>query len=241
MRSTHTHPTRSVTGAPDPAPATVPGDRPAAATGGPALVRAGGIAGLLVPLPLLAAAAIDLAVGPNLRQFGFPWAAALAAASAGACTLALTAVHRPHWKRPLVSVGTVTAAGLLGVAGFFAALGAEDLLAGLAGTDRFLSDNDAVTALGTLVASILALLAVPIGLLVLGVATLRSGVLDRPGRVASVALTPLLLLAALSTAATAVAAVPAACLVLFGVAWALLGRSLLHLGPRPPLSSPDGP
>jgi hypothetical protein len=45
---------------------------PAAAGGGPALVRAGGIAGLLVPLPLLAAAAIDLAVGPNLRQFGFP-------------------------------------------------------------------------------------------------------------------------------------------------------------------------
>ena len=143
--------------------------------------------------------------------------------------------------RPFQAAGIATAAGLLGIAGFFVALGVEDLLTGLVGTARFLSDNDAVTGLGTLVASLLSLLLVPLGLLAVGVATLRSGVLDRTGRLAAVALAPVLLLAALSTATTGSAAVPAACLVLFGVCWALLGRSLLHLGPRPPASPPRRP
>ena len=195
----------------------------------PSAIRFGGFAGLLVPLPALGAAAVSVAVGPNLRQFGFPWLAALAAVLAGACTLGLAGVHAARWGRPLRSVAVATAAGLLGVAGFFAALGVEDLLAGLAGGSRFLSDNDTVTAVGTLVASVLALLVVPLGLLVLGVAALHSHRLDRTGRLAAAALTPSLLLAALAAAATASATTSAVCLGLFGVCWAVLGRSLLHL------------
>ena len=200
-----------------------------AAIGRPSVIRLGGIAGLLVPLPVWGAAVISLVVGPNLRQYGFPWAAALAAVLAGACTIALTGAHAGRWGRGLRAVGVSTAGALLGVAGFFAALGVEDLIAGQVGGTRFLSDNDTVTAVGTLAASVLSLLVLPLGLLVLGVAVLRSARLDRAGRLAAAALAPLLVLAAFTGAATVSAAAAAACLGVFGMCWMLVGRSLLRL------------
>jgi hypothetical protein len=217
-----------------PAHVAVRGSRLMAVIGRPSVIRLGGIAGLLAPLPVWGAAAISLAVGPNLRQYGFPWAAALAAVLAGACTIALTGAHAGQWGRGLQVIGVLTAGALLGVAGFFAALGLEDLIADRVGGTRFLSDNDAVTAVGTLAASVLSLLVLPVGFLVLGVAILRSAELDRTGRLAAAALAPLLVLAALIGAATASAAGAAACLGLFGMCWFLLGRSLLLL--LPPVS-----
>ena len=77
-----------------PAHVAVRGSRLMAVISRPSVIRLGGIAGLLAPLPVWGAAAISLAVGPNLRQYGFPWAAALAAVLAGACTIALTGAHR---------------------------------------------------------------------------------------------------------------------------------------------------
>ena len=154
----------------------------------PGLVRVGGVDGMLSPLPLLAAGLITATAGQNLRQNGFPWAATLAAILTAICVLGLTALHSPRWTAPVRATGLVTAAALLGIAGFFTALGIEDLLATLAGTPRFLSDNQAITGIGTLTGSLLTLVLTPLGLAVIGIATYRAGLLSRTGRLAAMAL-----------------------------------------------------
>jgi hypothetical protein len=124
----------------------------------------------------------------------------------------------------------VTVIALLGIAGFFAALGTEDLLATMAGTSRFLSDNEAITGIGTLTGSVLSLIVTPLGLLILGVAAFRSRLLSRTGRIAAVALTPCLVLGALSSAAATSAPAAAAWVLVFSACWFLLGRALLQSG-----------
>jgi hypothetical protein len=112
-----------------------------------ALPGVGGIAGMLSPLPLLAAGVITATAGQNLRQNGFPSMATLAAILCATCVLGLTALHSTRWAAPLRAAGLVTAVAILGIAGFFTALGTEDLLATVAGTSRFLSDNQAITGI----------------------------------------------------------------------------------------------
>src|SRR3712207_1749737 len=85
--------------------------------------------------------------------------------------------HNGHWGRASTAAGRVTVLAILGVAVFFAALGVEDLLNTTAGVPRVLSDNDTVTALGTLAASLLATVLAPIGLVLVGVATYRARVM----------------------------------------------------------------
>ena len=63
----------------------------------PGLVRVGGVAGMLSPLPLLAAGLITATAGQNLRQNSFPWAATLAAILTALCVLGLTARHTTRW------------------------------------------------------------------------------------------------------------------------------------------------
>ena len=101
-----------------PAHVSVRGSRLMAVISRPSVIRLGGTAGLLAPLPVWGAAAISLAVGPNLRQYGFHWAAALAAVLAGACTIALTGAHAGRWRRGLQVIGVITTGALLGVATF---------------------------------------------------------------------------------------------------------------------------
>lgn len=194
----------------------------------PGLPWVGGIAGMLSPLPLLAAGLITATAGQNLRQNGFPWAATLAAILTALCVLGLTALHSTRWIAPVRGAGLATAAALLGIAGFFASLGAEDLLATVVGTPRFLSDNEAITGIGTLTGSILTLILTPLGLAVIGIATFRSRLLGPPGRIAAVALAPCLVLGALVSAAATTAPVAAAWVPLFGACWFLLGRDLLR-------------
>jgi hypothetical protein len=98
--------------------------------------RVGGIAGMLSPLPLLAAGVITATAGQNLRQNGFPWMATLAAILCAACVVGLTALHSTRWAAPVRAAGLVTTAAILGIAGFFTALRTEDLLATVAGTPR---------------------------------------------------------------------------------------------------------
>lgn len=208
-------------------------DRAAGTISHARLIRVGGIAGLVMPVPILTAAAITVVVGPNLRQYGFPWLAALAAVLSGACTLAVAAAHAGRWRRPPRAATMTTMAGLLGVAGFFAAIGAEDLIATRAGGTRLLSDDGAITAVGTLVASVLTLVVVPVGFGMLGSAVGRARVLDRPGRLAVASLAPSLILGALVSATTDLAWMSAAALAVFAACWYMLGRSLLGVQPRP--------
>jgi hypothetical protein len=194
----------------------------------PALPRVGGIAGMVSPLPLLAAGWITATAGQNLRQNGFPWAATLAAILTATCVLGLTALHSMRWAAPLRAAGLVTAAALLAIAGFFTALGTEDLLATLASTPRFLSNNEAITSIGTLTGSILTLILTPLGLAVIGIATFRSGLLSRTGRLSAVAVAPCLVLGALVSAAATSAPVAAAWVPVLAACWFLLGRDLLR-------------
>ena len=194
----------------------------------PALVRIGGIAGVLSPLPLLAAGLITATAGQNLRQNGFPWAATLAAILTALCVLGLRAVLSTSGSAVVRVAGLATAVALVGIAGFFAALGTEDLLATVAGTSRFLSDNEAITGIGTLTGSLLTLVVTPVGLLILGVAALRSRLLSRTGRFAAVALTPCLVLGPLTSAAATSAPAAAAWVLVFSACWFQLGRALLH-------------
>lgn len=194
----------------------------------PELPRVGGLAGAVSPLPLLAAGWITATAGQNLRQNGFPWAATLAAILTAACVLGLTALHSTRWAAPVRVAGLVTAVAILGIAGFFTALGTEDLLATVAGTPRFLSDNEAITGIGTLTGSILTLVLTPLGLAVIGIATFRSGLLSRTGRLSAVALAPCLVLGALVSAAATSAPTAASWVPLFGACWFLLGRDLLR-------------
>ena len=194
----------------------------------PGLVRVGGIAGMLSPLPLLAAGWITATGGQNLRQNGFPWAATLAAILTATCVLGLRTLLAPRGSAVVRVVGPATAVALVGIAGFFAALGTEDLLATMAGTPRFLSDNEAITGIGTLTGSLLTLVVTPVGLLILGVAAFRSGLLSRSGRIAALALTPSLILGALTSAAATSAPAAAAWVLVFSAFWFLLGRALLR-------------
>ena len=140
----------------------------------------------------------------------------------------MTALHSPRWTAPLRATGLVTAAALLGIAGFFTALGIEDLLATLAGTPRFLSDNQAITGIGTLTGSLLTLVLTPLGLAVIGIATYRAGLLSRTGRLATMALAACLVLGALVSAAATSAPVAAAWVPVLAACWFLLGRDLLR-------------
>ena len=192
-----------------------------------ALVRIGGIAGMLSPLPLLAAGVITATAGQNLRQNGFPWAATLAALLLAVCVLGLRALLSADGSAVVHVAGMVTAIALVGIAGFFAALGTEDLLATVAGTSRFLSANEAITGIGTLFGSVLSLVVTPLGLLILGVAAYRSRLLSRSGRIAALALTPCLVLGALTSAAATSAPAAAAWVLVFSACWFLLGRALV--------------
>jgi len=98
----------------------------------------------------------------------------------------------------------------------------------MAGTPRFLSDNEAITGIGTLTGSLLTLVVTPVGLLILGVAAFRSGLLSRSGRIAALALTPSLILGALTSAAATSAPAAAAWVLVFSAFWFLLGRALLR-------------
>jgi hypothetical protein len=194
----------------------------------PAAVRIGGIAGMLSTLPLLAASMVTATAGQNLRQNGFPWAAVLAAILTALCVLGVTALHSSRWAAPVRATGLVTSAALLGIAGFFMALGFEDLLATWAGVARFLSDNEVITGIGTLTGSVLTLVLAPLGLLVVGIATFRSRLLSSSGRLSAVALGPCLILGALISAAAMSAPVAAAWVPIFCICWFMLGRSLLR-------------
>jgi hypothetical protein len=194
----------------------------------PTLPRVGGIAGMLSPLPLLAAGWITATAGQNLRQNGFPWAATLAAILTALCVVGLTALHASRWSAPARAAGLITATAILGIAGFFTALGTEDLLANVAGTPRFLSDNEAITGIGTLTGSILTLVVTPLGLAMIGIATCRSGLLGRTGRMSAAALAPCLVLGAFVSAAATSAAVAAVWVPVLGACWFLLGHDLLR-------------
>ena len=193
--------------------------------------RLGGVAGLLVPFSCAAAVAITAASGANLRQNGFPWAAASGAALAAVAVLAVTRVHSQSWSAGSRMAGRATVLGLLGVAGFFAALGVEDLLNTTLGTARFLSDNDTVTAIGTLVASLLSTVLVPLGLILVGAAAYRAHVLDPAGRVGMAAIGPVLLIGALLSGTTDAAWISALWPMLLAGCWALVGLSLLRRTP----------
>lgn len=199
----------------------------------PMITRAAGFAGLLLPVPLLGAAWFTVTMGPNLRENGFPWTAAAAGVLAAICTAGLTGLHGSRWGRSGQAAGLATVAAMLGIAGFFAALGTEDLLARQLGMRRYLSDNDVITGVGTLTASALTLIVVPLGLVILGIATLRTAVLDRTGRLATAALAPCLLGSAITAGASSSTIAPSAWIVLFGGCWFLLGRSLRRAAPHP--------
>ena len=92
----------------------------------------------------------------DLRQNGFPWAATPAAILTAFSVLGLTARHTTRWAALVRATGLITAAALLGIAGYFT-LSIEDLLATLSGTPRFLSDNEVITGIGTLTGSVLTL------------------------------------------------------------------------------------
>ena len=156
------------------------------------------------------------------------WAATLAAILTATCVLGLTALHSMRWAAPLRAAGLVTAAALLAIAGFFTALGTEDLLATLASTPRFLSNNEAITSIGTLTGSILTLILTPLGLAVIGIATFRSGLLSRTGRLSAVAVAPCLVLGALVSAASTSAPSPQPGCRYWPPAGSLLGRDLLR-------------
>jgi hypothetical protein len=142
----------------------------------------------------------------------------------------LTARHTARWAALVRGTGFVTAAALLGIAGFFTGLGIEDLLATLAGTPRFLSDNEMITGIGTLTGSVLTLVLTPIGLAVVGIATFRSRLLSRAGRLSAVAVAPCLVLGALVSAAATSAPIAAAWVPVLAACWFLLGRDLLRSG-----------
>lgn len=208
-------------------PRGTPGTRSGAPHG---IERVAGTAGLLVPAACAVAAYATAVDGPNLRQGAFPWAAAAGCVLAALTTIGVGRRHDRAWGRGRRLVAWCTAGALAAVAAFFVVVGGEDLLNRTLGTARIISDNELVTAVGTLGASLLTVVAVPAGLVAVGVAAVRTGVLGRSGRAAMLVVGPVLVLGALVTAATEVAWVSAAWPLLLGGCWAVVGISLLHEG-----------
>jgi hypothetical protein len=192
--------------------------------------RAGGIAGLLVPVACAVAVYSTAVDGPNLRQGAFPWAVSAGCVLAALTVAALARRHVQVWGRARRAVARTTTAGLAGVAGFFVLLGGEDLLNRTVGTARVLSGSDLLTGLGTLAASLLAVVVVPAGLLLVGVFVAGAGVLGRPGRAAMLAVGPGLVLGAALTGATATPLVFVTWPLLLGACWAVVGTALLREG-----------
>jgi hypothetical protein len=192
--------------------------------------RLGGIAGLLVPAACAAAVISTALSGPNLRQGLFPWAAASGVALAGLTTATLARRHEHVWGRLRRAVVRATTWGLFGVATFFVALGTEDLVNQALGTSRVLSASELITGIGTLLASLLATVVVPVGLVLVGVFTVRARVLDRLGRAATCAIGPVLVLGALLTGTTDATWISATWPLLLGLCWAALGTSLIRAG-----------
>lgn len=91
------------------------------------------------------------------------------------------------------------------------------------GTARVLSDSDLLTGLGTLAASLLTIVVVPVGLLLVGLFTARAGVLARPGRVAMFAAGPVLILGAVLSGVTETLWISVTWPVLLGGCWAVVG------------------
>jgi hypothetical protein len=136
--------------------------------------RAGGIAGVLITLPVAALSTIIVLVGENLRQYGTPWLLSATAVLTFGCFAGLHSVQAAPGRR-LEMVGyACSSAALIVVAGFFAVLGLEDLIDNLFGTGRFLSSNGAITAAGTLIGSLASMVVLPTGLVLYGIATVRA-------------------------------------------------------------------
>ena len=192
--------------------------------------RAGGVAGLFIPAACTSAVWSTVVAGPNLRQGAFPWAAATGCVLAAMTTAALARRHEPVWARGRQAVARATVASLAGVAAFFAVLGGEDLLNRTLGTARALSDSDLLTGLGTLVASLLATVVVPVGLLLVGLFTARCDLVAGPGRVAMLTVGPVLVLGAVLTGVTEALWISAIWPLLLGACWAVVGAALLRGG-----------
>jgi hypothetical protein len=192
--------------------------------------RIGGIAALLVPAACTVAVYSTAVAGPNLRQGAFPWAVSAGCVLAAMTVAALVRRHHQVWGRGGRTVARATTGGVVGVAVFFVVLGGEDLLNRTLGTARVLSDSDLLTGLGTLAASLLTIVVVPLGLLLVGYFTARAAVLARPGRVAMLAVGPVLVLRAVLTGLTETLWISATWPLLLGVCWAVVGTTLLREG-----------
>ena len=202
-------------------------------------VTAGWVAGTVSVLPALAAAA--LAPQQNLRQSGTPWVLAAWAVLLLLCVRGVHALHvwterrscargaEVHLER--VGYGCL-AASLCLVAVFFAALGLEDVLSA-AGLPRVLSDNEAVTGIGTLAASVSSLVLLPVGLLLFGIATLWRKALPWWGRAMPLCFAALLALTAIAAASSDSAVAATMCLVLAAIGSFLLGLALWRARPAP--------
>jgi len=191
------------------------------------LERLGGAAGLLVPATLAVAVYSTAVNGPNLRQGAFPWAASTTCILVSLVTGALARRHHRTWGRWRRAVVNATTWALVVVAAFFIALGAEDLLHQGLGTPRLLSESGLIAGLGTLVASLLAIVVVPAGLLLTGAFTADAKVLSRPARTATLAVGPVLLLGALLTGMTDALWISVTWPLLLGGCWAVVGIDLL--------------
>lgn len=194
------------------------------------LGRIGGVAGLLVPAACAVAVYSTAVTGPNLRQGAFPWAASTGCVLAAITIAAVARQHARVWGHAAQAVARATKWGLVGIAAFFVVVGGEDLLNRTLGTARVLSDSDLLTGLGTLAASLLTLVVVPIGLLLVGLFAARAAVLPRPGRVAMLAVSPVLVLGALLTGLTETLWVSVAWPLLLAGCWAVVGTTLLREG-----------
>ena len=185
-----------------------------------------GWAGLLLPVPLVVVGVATAIVGENLRQYGIPLLLAIAALMLRTC------LAGPH----LLAGGTagrfergayrMMSTGLLAVAAFFGALAVEDLLDNLFGTGRFLSGNETLSALLTLLGSLLALVVLPVGLVAFGVAIAASQRL--PGRARWLPLTlPIVIVSGAAAASiTGLALLTFVWLSLAGLVCVLLGLAV---------------
>jgi hypothetical protein len=178
---------------------------------------------MLVPLPVGAVSLVIVSEGENLRQYGMPWLLAITALLLAGLFSGVHAVQADPPRRAERAGYAFSIAALVLVAGFFAVLGAEDLVDDLFGTGRFLSSNGVVTAIGTLAGSVASLIVLPIGLCLFGLGTARAHVL--PGR------SRWLPLAIPIVVVTGAALASKASTSLVSLAWVwLVAAACLHLG-----------